>query len=240
MKWHHPLTETESARLYAELADRGAFCTGHSFPWGYESLNEEGLLTLALLQCRYDPRLLAILTDYLSQPHPDLHPVRLKAMLRDHGALPIAAVLGEFIENLSDSDEAKDLMQFLCLGAQPVPYQLFYRGLYPVAGSKMEDAATRPLWAFKKWGFLATDAPLLKETMGSHHPYLYDAQTRQQILRTMAAQKKTFRLKDYLEAIQYSVSRQQALTDLHNMPEITRQGQGRGMLYKITVGAPGT
>jgi hypothetical protein len=230
-RWNLPLNQKETARLYWELSRRGAFCNGEKYDWKYKRLHEEELLTLAVLQARYDPRLAAILVDFLRSEGARFHPVRLKETLRKREALPVMAALGEFVLETSPPLPVREMMRFLITGASPVPIQLFYRGLYPIGGKKMEEAASKPLWGFKKWGFLAADPPLLKERLPAKRPYLFDQASRLQILRELTRKKSRFRLRDYLQEIGFSVSRQQALKDLRAIPWIRKKGERKGALY---------
>lgn len=232
MKNELPLNKEELSHLYWELARRGAFCSGEKFSWRFNHMTEEELLTLAVLQSRYDPRLLIILVDFFKLPR-DLHPIHFKRFLRQEEALPIMAVIGEFVLESPASLEAKELCRFLMTGTRPVPTQLFYRGLYPIAGKKMREVIERPLWAFKKWGFLAADPPLLKEKAGPRI-YLFDQPTRLRILQELAARQKRFRLKDYLTEIRDSISRQQALKDLSSVRWLRKRGRGKGTFYALS------
>lgn len=230
MRWQLPLNARETARLYWELSRRGAYLTGERFSWKYENLSEEELTTLAILQTRYDPRLMAVMIDYLSVPHPGWNPVLFKETLRQREGLPLAAVIGEFVLESAPLEEVKDLFWFLQAGVSPVPNQLFYRGLYPVGARKMEEAISRPIWAFKKWGFLAADPPFLKDRVVRRRCYLFDQDSRRNLLFEMAKKKKRFRLRDYLQEIHFSISRQQALRDLS---WLRRRGKGKGTLYEF-------
>ncbi|HEX5037165.1 MAG TPA: hypothetical protein VFX30_08415, partial [bacterium] len=123
------------------------------------------------------------------------------------------------------------LLEFLSVGVSPEPTQLFYRGLYPIGGGKVQEAVSRPLRAFKKWGFLAADPPLLKDRMQGRERRGYDQASRLRILREFARGKKEFRLRDYLQEVRFSVSRQQALKDLKSVPGIRKRGRGKGAVY---------
>lgn len=224
-----PLSQNQAARLYWELQKRGAYCTGERLPWAMENFSEEELLTLAIAQSRYDPRLLAILTDFFRNPQ-RLDPIRFKQCLREAEGLQTAAVIGEYVLESSPKQGVRDLFDFLRSGVPPLPTQLFYRGLYPIAGRKIDEALSKPLWAFKKWGFLAADAPLLKER-AMRRSYLYDSQARLQILRELSSHG-AFRLRDYLAALQYSISRQQALKDVRSVSWIQKRGCGKGSVYR--------
>jgi hypothetical protein len=218
----------ESSRLYWELARRGAYAQGEKRRWKYDSrplspLSEEELHTLALLQARYDPRLMAVLVDYFQKVSDALDPLRFKRLLREAGASPVAAVIGEYVRG--------DLFDFLRIGVLPVPTQLFYKGLYPLGGRKIEETLSRSLRAFKKWGFLAADPPLLKERTGKRSRE-YDREARLRILREFARERGTFRLRDYLQEVRFSVSRQQALKDLASVSWIRKIGRGKGRVYE--------
>lgn len=232
MKWKLPLSLEESSRLYWELSKRGAKSLGEKFSWQYGEINEEELAALAILQCRYDPRLLEILIDFFSRGLFHGNPIHLKKLLKANDALPITAVIAEFVLESSAPEEAKDLVRFLREGTRPVPVQLFYYSLHPIGGRKMDEAISRPPWAFKKWGFLSADAPLTREL--AKRIYLFDLSSRQNILKNLALTKKRFRLRDYLLAVEGSISRQQALKDLDGASWISRRGKGKGSYYILS------
>jgi len=234
VKFRLPLNDSETARLYWELERRGASCSGRRQPWSYRRLSGEDILVLALLQSRYDPRLAAILVDFFKSPHPDLNPVTFKEELRGAGALAIAAVVGEFVNALNPPFRVRELFGFLMSGASPMPTQLFYRGLYPLGSKKMGDATSQPLWGFKKWGFLAADPPFLKENDFPRRCYLFDSDSRSNMLQELAAERKRFTLQNYLVKIRSSISRQQALKDLNAAPGILKKGKGKGTYYCAT------
>lgn len=237
MKMRLPLRAKEAARLYWELSQRGAFCTGEKFPWRYERMSEEGLLTLSVLEARYDPRLLAVLIHLFRSPQ-KLDPVLFKECLRQTGALSVMAVISEFVLEFPVAIQVKEFCRFLMTGTQPVPTQLFYRGITPLGGRKMEEAIAKPPWAFKKWGFLAADPPLLKEALSTERRYLFDQDSRLEILRGFTKNQGRFRLRDYLKEIGFSISRQQALKDLRGVPWIRKTGVGRGSLYEAKPSKP--
>ncbi len=235
-----PLDENETSRLYWELHRRGAFCSGEKKAWRRRAVSLQDLVVLSLLQCRYDPRLTAILTEWLPRIALRLDPVLLKSDLKEKDALPVAAVIGDFA--LSSGGDlpypVREFFSFLQTGVKPVPIQLFYRGLYPVAGRKMDEAISQPLWYFKKWGFLAADIPILKEKLSGKRVYHYDQEIRLRQLHLLSRERKTFRLREYLAAVDFSVSRQQALKDLQSLPTIRKKGRGKGAFY-TTETSPG-
>lgn len=226
-----PLSHQEQSRLYWELNRRGGFCSGEKSAWKYRGFSEEEFWTLAFLESRYDPRLLAILIDLFVRVPPAVDPLRFKKILKREGALTIAAVIGEFSVDSKTTGEAAELFRFLNVRTFPVPTQLFYRNLYPIGGRKIEEVLERPLRAFKKWGFLASDPPLLKERLRARRVYLYDFPGRVSKLKELTQHQKCFRLKDYLKAIGFSISRQQALKDLRALHWIIPQGKKKGASY---------
>ncbi len=227
---HIPLNEKESSRLYFELSHHGAPAEGRNTPASlFKKLSPESFWTLSILQSRYDPRLLAILIAYFSKTDPQVDPIVWKKELVRCQALPILGVISEFVLETRKSD----LLEYALTGAQPLPSQLFYKSLYKVAGSKMNEVISKPLWAFKKWGFLAADRPALKEDASpARRIYHYDTDVRLNILRDLASHQKHFRQGDYLKAIHFSVSRQQALKDL-SVPWIRKKGKNRGCYYSL-------
>lgn len=231
MKWLLPLTFRESSRLYWELGRKGAPSVGKKYPWKYGKEAEERLMALALLQCRFDPRLAAILVDYFQKPL-TINPLLFKQILRETAGLPILAALSEFVLASRPPPQVGEFFEFLTTGVKPVPTQLFYRGLYKIGGVKMREATEKPLQPFIKWGFLAADPPFLKEFKPSWRIHLFDRPTRLRILRELSLNRRHFSLKDYLGTIHFSVSRQQALKDLSFVKEIGQTGSGKGTRYK--------
>ena len=227
-----PLSGQESARLYWELSQRGAASVGQWAPWRYESISEDDLLLSALRQCRYDPRLLEVMVNFFSEDKFRLNMITFKKKIIKEGVLPVMVVIGEFVLESAVSSEAKELVRYLMIGAKPVPTQLFFSGLYKIGGKKMKEALQQPLWAFKKWGFLAADPPWSKGKQPKR-TYLFDSTSRLHLLRDLSKEKGSFRLKDYLEALGNSVSRQQALKDLKSVPWIRKRGQGKGSFYQL-------
>ncbi len=231
MRHQLPLSDAHAARLYEELSQRGAFCRGEKSPWPYPPMTEEELYTLALLQSRHDPRLLAILVDLFTRRLIALEPISFKHSLQDAEALPIAAVLGTFVIGMDAPEENQDLFRYLQASTRPVPTQLFYQQLYPLGSHKLEEVLQHPLWPFKKWGFLAGDPPLLKERVNTRRLHLYDQTSRLALLRELASTEKRFRLRDYLTCVHNAISRQQGLQDLSLLKGLEKKGKGRGAYY---------
>ncbi|GEM_PF-5288137 len=227
-KYDFPLNEKESSRLYWELSRRGAPCDGVKHPWKYKRLTPEGFFTLAFLQTRYDPHLMAIIIDFFCRHELQFDPLLFHDILKKNGVLAVAAVIGEFV--LQQKEVA--LFRFLIHYTQPVSAQLFYKNHPTTGGSKIQEVMQKPLWYFKKWGFLATEPPPLKEKNLKTRHYLYDFQSRVNILREMVGRQPHFRLRDYLRLIHNSISRQQALKDLSSLPWVQKKGKGKGTIYQ--------
>lgn len=230
---HDPLDVRKMARLYWELSRRKAYCTGVKYPWRFSRLSLGDLLVLALAQSRFDPRLLAVLVDFFRKDLPGLDPIAFKEVLRRQGLLPVMAVVGEWILSQGIGGVVRDRIDFWQVGVAPVPVQLFYRNLYPLGGRKMAEAVAHTPWPFKKWGFLAADFPFLKEKTFSERVYLYDPSARLEMLRDLARERQRFTLKDYLNKIRFSVSRQQALQDLNGVSWICKMAKGKGRYYTL-------
>lgn len=227
-KYDFPLNEKESSRLYWELSRRGASCEGVKYPWKYKRLTPEEFFTLVFLQTRYDPRLVAIMIHFFCHHELHLDPLLFHDILKKNGVLTVAAVIGEFVLQQKEVT----LFRFLTHYAQPVSTQLFYKNYPTIGGTKVQEIMQKPLWYFKKWGFLATELPLLQEKNLKTRHYLYDFHSRVSLLREMVGQQPHFRLSDYLRWIHNSISRQQALKDLTSLPWIRKKGKGKGTTYQ--------
>ena len=116
-------------------------------------------------------------------------------------------------------------IDYLAAGFEPVtPTERFFLGMERPGSRRAARRAGRSLGAYSGWG-LGTERPTVdaftKRTVGR-----YDASTRRRIARELAA-RGPFSLRDYLDAVDGSVSRQQARANLI-AAGLTLHGHGRG------------
>lgn len=214
------------SRLYFELSKKGAPLVGKKETWAYTISSEEELLVLSLEMSRYDPRLFGILVGWITQGWKKFNPLRIRELMRDMQTPQILGVVKNLAKHVSKDPELSYFLDYLTRGLQPVSEQLFFKGMYPLGGILMEKAATQSLKEFHEWGFLCSDRPMVdpfkKLTVGK-----LDKKTRLHILEQLCKRQRKIKLSDYLRAIDRSVSRQQALSDLKSLKTIRCRGYGR-------------
>lgn len=220
-----PPTNAHLSRMYYELAGIGAECAGEKRAWPYDPQGCEELLALACDMSRFDPRLSDILVGYFSKRWRDVNPTRLREFYAQMDTPQTVAVVAEFLLESIEGDELKYFVSYLVAGLRPVETQFYFRDLYSVGGSLARRAAEEGLLEYKKWGFLACERPGKTGTL--------DAASRRNILRRLFEKKGEVSLKDYLNAVQFSISRQQALLDIKSSGMAKGVGQGRGARWKL-------
>ncbi len=223
---HAPTTD-ELARLYHELAKRGAPSVGRAAEWPYEASTEEDLLTLAAEMLRHDARLLSILLHWLLQRWRTMNPLRIRDrmhLMRWPQALMV--VLAFARDARREDAELRYFADYLGAGLRPVsPPERFFLDVERPGSRRAEHRRGRSLVAYTRWGFVGTERPTAdvyaKPLVGR-----YDAATRRDIARRMAA-KGPFSIAEYLDAIDGGVGRVQAREDLIAVG-LEVDGHGRG------------
>lgn len=229
--------EQDLMRLYWELSQIGAPAAGKKQKWPYIFDTKEGLLVLAFEMLRYDPRLLSILIIYFREYWKDLNPARLRYYMAKMSTPQAVGVLAEFILEYDKDLELKYFFDYLLKGLKPVSAQLFFIGTFGIGSTKHLEMAQKTLKQYSRWGFLGRERPIVnltsKETVGS-----YDSSTRKKIILNILKTQKTISVNEYLSAIEYSISRQQALYDLKHIKSLKLKGMGRGAKWTLTKNAP--
>ncbi|MCC7538873.1 MAG: hypothetical protein IT379_21790 [Deltaproteobacteria bacterium] len=212
----HAPTASELERLYHELAAIGAPSVGRRAPWPYRPRSAEQLVALATDMLRYDARLLGILVQLLVERWRGLHPTRLReelARCRWPQALLVAL---EFVRLASDDVELRHWCDYVSAGWLRVePAERFFLDAERPGSRTHARKLGRNLAPYARWGFIATERPsadaFRKRPLGR-----YDARTRRDILADLVAAPRSvgLSLAEYLDAVDGSISRQQALLDL--------------------------
>ncbi|MCB1214280.1 MAG: hypothetical protein KDK66_02265 [Deltaproteobacteria bacterium] len=225
MKLAYPSTK-ELSRLYWELSKLGAPSVGKKYPWPYHPQSTEELLALACDLSRYDPRLLSILVSWLYKNWKKFFPQVLRDFYPKMDCPQTVALVAEFLKNLPQEKELSYCMTYLQEGLAPVPFQLYFRGLYQPGGKMSQRAVLESLAEYRRWGFLAREMPSLdvfKKTTLGH----LSQEARLFYLKELLKEKKTIQLSDYLKALPVKVSRQQALQDLKKVSRLKKNSVGR-------------
>jgi len=220
------------ARMYYELAAHGAACTGDKRPWPYGEMSLSELFCLGADMSRYDPRLFDVLVAFMDRHWHSLDPLMIRSCYGRMQTPQTIAVMAEFLLGQQECpDEKRYFLEFLQRGLRSVPIQLFYHYLYRPGGNLMLRAVEAPLREYKIWGFLAREAPVLDEagrrTAGSR-----DAASRRNILLHLFEDRGRIRLIDYLEALDFGISRQQALLDMRSLKGVRLVGRGPGARWE--------
>ena len=225
--------EQDFMRLYWELSKLGAPSVGKEVPWPYKFSNKEDLIALACDILRYDPRLLTILIIYFKDHWQEFNPFSLRCCIPHMISPQVFGILKEFILEGETNPELRYFWEYLIKGLKPVNPQLFFIGLHEIGSSKNVFIAEKSLKPYLKWGFLGIERPTInlttRKTVGTFH-----INTRKKILLDLVQAKKEVTLKDYLFALDYTISRQQALYDLKHCKELRLKGCGRGARWILS------
>jgi len=228
----HAPTENELGRLYFELALIGAPAVGRKRAWPYRPRDREQLLLLASEMLRYDPRLLSILLQFLLQYWRTLNPVTLREWMRSMRWPQALLVVLEFAKTASRDREMRFWIDHVAAGWPRVdPSERFFFDAERPASRVATRRVGRNFEAYARWGFLGSEKPIA-DAMTRRTVGRYDAPTRQAVLSELASRSSGFILADYLEAVDHSISRQQALFDLKRHPGLALRGHGRGARWR--------
>jgi hypothetical protein len=224
----HAPTANELERLYFELARIGAPAVGGKKPWPYRPRSREQLVTLAAEMLRHDPRLLSILLQFLVRDWRTLNPLALRDQMKSMRWPQALLVVLEFARAAQDDREMRYFIDHVAAGWPRVdPAERFFFDAERPASRIAKRRVGRNLAAYARWGFIGSEKPIA-DAMTRRTVGRYDALTRNGILADLASREPGFTLADYLEAVDHSISRQQALHDLKHCPELALTGHGRG------------
>ncbi len=208
-------SDADLARAYHELSVRGAPLVGRATRWPYHPASEEELLCLLAEMSRHDARILGALVELCMERWPSLSPVALRAAMRRMRCPQALCVVIEFAREAAPDKELGLWARHVTSGwgrLDPVEH-FFVDDVRPGERSAPRRIG-RSLVAYSRWGFLAVERPTLdphrKIRLGR-----YDARSRRTILDGLGSSHPDgVTLADYLDAIDHSVSRQQAIADL--------------------------
>lgn len=226
----HP-TSADLIKIYQELARLGARAvTDQNDSADTVVLREqEDIFAEACKLSRYDPRLFHILIDYTYHNWMKLNPLRLRQLAEPYGASLEILVIFNFIQRARDEKELVFVYDYLARGFKPASSELYFLGVHAPASHAMFKAATEPLQEFLDWGFLGREKPIVYSESGERRELGHLSHiARINLASELIQNKKEFSIADYLEAIQYSVSRQQAIIDLKKCGRFRISGKGRG------------
>lgn len=225
-------SQNDLSRLYYELAQIGAPAMGEKKRWPYMPGSKEQLIALTCDMVRYDPRLLGILIIFLKNNWKILNPLALREAIKKCDLPQIMGVVSEFVKNETRDKEVTFYFEYLMKGFHRVSWQLFFIGTSPLGSHRMDQAAQRSLREYRKWGFLSIEKPVVdlrtKRQAGS-----LDRGTRLRILSDLLKGGCHVTVGQYLDAVDHSMTRQQALADFKAIKHIGSAGYGRGAYWFI-------
>jgi len=234
----HAPTERELERLYWELARIGATSVGKRQPWRYRPASQEELLALAGEALRYDARLLSVLLQFFLEHWQKVDPIELRRQMTRMRWPQALLVVFAFARLATKDPEVRHLVDYLSAGWPRLePAERFFLDAERPGSRTAERRLGRNLGPYARWGFIGTERPTAdaatKAAVGR-----YDARTRRDILRALLERHGEVTLRDYLEAVDHAVTRQQALTDLHGMPDLELHGHGRAARWRLRTPRP--
>lgn len=221
------------SRAYFELGRLGARAVGAKKPWPHRPKSTEELFAICGELSRTDPRLFEILLQTLTMIWEKIDWLQLRRVVIRMRSPQVFGVIGEILSATTRNPELRNCFRFLMHGIPPAPTQNFYSNLYTPGSPMAQRAIDRRLREFEKWGFLASERPVLdadkKNTAGR-----MSRSARLNTLKKMFSNRKEFQLKDYLTALPHPISRQQALQDLKSLAGLRLKGHGRGARWVFT------
>jgi len=205
----------------------GAPSVGRRSPWPYAPRGPEALVALAGDMLRYDARLLSILLELLLRHWRDLDPLVLRDRMGEMRWPQALCVVLDFAREASTDSELRYFADYVCRGWPRIePVERFFLDGDDPASRMAARKLGRNLKPYARWGLIGTERPAsdarTKRTVGR-----YDAPTRRRILHELVQREGEVRLAEYLEAVDRSVTRQQALADLR-ATGLVLAGHGRG------------
>jgi hypothetical protein len=227
-----PREERELARLYYELALAGARVEGRRYAWRHGSPTPEELVVLAAQAARHDPRLLWVVVELLARSYARFNPLELRrGALRARWPAALAVAL-DFARQAAPSAELDDYARFVTGPIGPARGERFFLGTHAFGGALARRDAEESLAEYKRWGYLAREAPFAKE-LGSAARGTLERNERRNLLRRLAERRGNVSLADYVEALRGTVSRRQAQRDLRDAPFLKKRGNTRGASYVL-------
>jgi len=227
-------TQHELERVYHELASIGAPALAGRTRWQPRLRTRERKLVLGGHALRYDPRLLTILTQYFLDHWNDINPLILRKDMTQHMRWPqaLCVVLG-FVRLASRDSELHRFIDYVCAGWPRVqPSESFYVEVARPGTRAHARRLGRNLTPYARWGFVGVERPVVdpvtKRSVGR-----YDASTRKRILMDLLRRRGSVAVSEYLDAVEGSITRQQAVQDLRKQPGVELVGTRRGARWRL-------
>ena len=109
---------------------------------------------------------------------------------------------------------------------------MFFLGIYSMGSEKQIQMVKRSLKEYVRWGYLGMERPQVefgtKKTVGK-----YSFETRMKIIDDIIHHAKQITMRSYLQVLDFTISRQQALYDFKHHPHLKIKGRGRGAAWIV-------
>lgn len=224
-------THKDLTRLYYELALLGVRLTGRKEKWIQKLDDQESTIALACDWSRFDARLFEALVQYFILSWQQINPTLLRQKYKTMHTPQTICLIASFGRMVLKADsEFKAYLSYLSSQVRPVTPQLYFHFLFTPAGQLMQQTLDGSLLEYTQWGFISNFRPILdtlNRTTGGHH----SKDKRLLLAKQILSQEGKLALNQYLQALDYSVSRQQALLDLKDLKGLQCVGHGRGSYW---------
>ena len=189
---------------------------------------------------RFDPRLGEIWIARFARDWRNLRPAILRDALLE---LPWPSAFGVLIEqtlaygnlSLPEKKILRSISRAVLASIPTALFEAFFIGLAPFASRSMREDAENPIASYSKWGYFGRDVMINKASQklsaGEFHRTEIDADRRELILKTLLQEKNRITINDYLEALEWKVSRRVAQKDLKISPVLKARGKTRARFY---------
>lgn len=218
--------------MHFELGKLGARSVGENHPWTQGNLGPLQIFVLAALWSRHDPRLLEVLIDHAKRQWSIWNPHSLRQiLLSEPNPQPFLVVLN-FVKTVAPQDlELARYCDYVSGGFAATSPQLYFYGLSDPGSRHMLKSAEEPVQEFLDWGFLARTRPVVHEDGKRREIGHWSPVARHNRLSRMLKETKRITISEYLKALDYCISRPQALLDLKVHPHLKKRGAGRGAFW---------
>ncbi|MDO8644269.1 MAG: hypothetical protein Q7S00_04795 [bacterium] len=236
MKFHSPAT-SDLSHLYYELGRLGAPAVGRKKKGVATGGSPEELVILASDWSRWDPRLLQIIVTFGWSHWKEWNPYLLRQARQEMKTPQTVGVVSSFILAVAGDHqpqpdrELTSFWNYVTADLKPVSPQYYFFDLYLPGDHLGERAARESLGEFKRWGFLGRDR-IVVNTATKTGAGSWDQPSRLNILKRLLTGRRKIQISEYLEELHHSISRQQALLDLKNLPARSK-GEGRSAYWVL-------
>lgn len=233
------LDVSSSSESFA-LPSRGRKSGKFPSPW---LSSVEADLALWSQWSRFDPRLAELWVKWISQHWNDTAPARLNESLR---AQPWPAAAGVLLEETLFTGQIcrkerkffRAWMGFAMVGIPPANGEAFFIGQRGFARNLTRLDATRAEKSYRRWGYVGRErlinaSTLCMEPALSPRVTRMPRETRRLVLENLCQERDSFRVEDYLRALDGRVSRRMAEMDLRACARLKPRGETRGRIYRV-------